>query len=84
MDELSQLKRELAVLASEVKMWMESTTEYRKSLCYKVDAIQEKLSNLPCEFGNARYSGLATQVKWLWGLLCSLVLLVVSKIWSVK
>lgn len=60
---------------------MENTNEYRKSLCGKIDIIQGRLSNLPCEVGNARYAGLANQIKWLWGLLCSIILLIVTELW---
>jgi len=80
-EEIEEVKRSLAVLSERVGNWMDTTNEYRKSLCGKIDVIQDKLNNLPCEYGNARYQGLANQIKWLWGLLCSLVLLVVSELW---
>lgn len=82
--ELEELKITLAVLTERVESWMTTTNEYRKSLCSKIDSIQDKLANLPCEFGNARYQGLATQVKWMWGLLCSIIVLAFTEVWKRK
>lgn len=39
----------LDVLTERVENWMETTTEYRKSLCGKLDLITERLNALPCK-----------------------------------
>ena len=40
------------VLTERVENWMESTTEYRKSLCSKIDALNTKIDAMPCSQGH--------------------------------
>ena len=42
----------LEVLTERVENWMQSTTEYRKSLCTKIDGLNTKLDNMPCSKGH--------------------------------
>lgn len=54
-----------ARLEERVTNWMETTTEYRKNLCGKIDKIFEKIHSLPCE---ARYKvsdSLKEEISWL-------------------
>lgn len=50
-----------------LKEWQNTTTEYRKSLCSKVDEINNKLAKLPCDKRISIYESLDKQVKILWG-----------------
>ena len=38
----------LAVFIAKVSEWMETTTEYRRSLCKKMDDMNNKINGLPC------------------------------------
>jgi len=49
MQEMTALKTEFEVLKTKVTSWMDTTTEYRKSLCCKLDKLTEKLEKLPCK-----------------------------------
>lgn len=42
----------IARLEERVTNWMETTTEYRKSLCDKLDVINRKIDNMPCAKGH--------------------------------
>jgi hypothetical protein len=42
----------VARLDEKVTQWMESTTEYRRSLCGKIDNLYKKFDNLPCRERN--------------------------------
>ncbi len=42
-------KPTIEVLEERVSNWMETTTEYRKDLCRKIDIITNKLIDLPCK-----------------------------------
>jgi hypothetical protein len=41
-------KAKIDVLEERVTNWMESTTEYRRDLCRKIDIITNSISKLPC------------------------------------
>ncbi len=70
----------LAVLEERVKNWMETTTEYRKTLCSKIDIITEKLSELPCKERKSWYQNMDRQVKFMWGAFAITVLVLVFDI----
>lgn len=42
----------IEILSERLNTFMETTTEYRKSLCSKIDALNTKLDGLPCSKGH--------------------------------
>lgn len=67
--ELSHMNDErIASLETKVNLWMESTTEYRKALCSKLDRVLERLDNLPCDRGEEHARQTDCQLKSLWGI----------------
>ena len=88
-EDINTLKTEIAVLAEKVNQWMDSTTGYRKTLCEKIEKIDnqlsthvtttiEKLNVLPCRERQAWYLSLSKQVRWLWALVSGAILLIVG------
>lgn len=66
----------IAVLEERVTNWMESTTEYRKDLCRKIDIITNKLGELPCKERSGWYGTMKarTQVTmWAVGLVLTVL-----------
>ena len=53
------------VLTERVENWMETTTEYRKSLCSKIDIITTKLDALPCPARIEMLRATQREVGWL-------------------
>lgn len=56
MTELEELKTEVAVLKNQVQNWMLQTSDYRKTLCQKLDQISQdikfnsnRVMELPCK-----------------------------------
>lgn len=49
----------LARLEEKVTQWMETTTEYRQSLCSKIDSLYKRFDKLPC-----RERSLGTKLLW--------------------
>jgi hypothetical protein len=75
------------VLTERVENWMTSTTEYRKSLCSKIDAIQQnqhrisdeinsKIVSLPCSKGHDVH--VDRQLNAIWWIVSVCLLGVVS------
>lgn len=79
MSEFEDVKKDVAVLKSEVKQWMDTTTEYRKSLCYKIDLISNKLSNLNCAVHQERMGGLQNNLKALWVVTGGMVIAIIAE-----
>lgn len=59
---------QIEVLTERVENWMNTTTEYRLSLCSKLDKIQQQLHDLPCPARIEQTNGIKTQLKALWVL----------------
>jgi hypothetical protein len=66
MTEFDELKTDVAVLKSEVKNWMDTTIEYRKSLCHKIDIITDKLNSLGCAVHSEKMNNFGMQLIGLW------------------
>lgn len=67
----------IEVLTERVENWMQSTTEYRLSLCAKLDKINDRLDKLPCEARIEASKGIKFQLNLFWwaiGLLIPMVL----------
>ena len=64
----------IAVLETEVRNWMETTKDYRKSLCEKIDELKNevktvmiRLSELPCSERKSWYKSMEVRVGLTWG-----------------
>lgn len=55
----------LDVLSERVENWMETTTDYRKALCGKLDLITQRLNELPCKGREAETKAIKTDVERL-------------------
>lgn len=67
------------VLAERVNLWMQGTNEYRQSLCSKIDKIQERLNNLPCDKRIENTKNIHMQLKALWAITGGMVLAIISE-----
>jgi len=76
---VSNLKTDLAVFISKVNEWMSSTTEYRKSLCDKVDAINNNIAHLPCAERKQFYANMTTQLRTIWGIIVLMLGVIVAE-----
>jgi hypothetical protein len=70
----------IEVLTERVSHWMESTTEYRKSLCAKndhiiaeIEAIKKTLAELPCPQRMEQTKGIKFQLNALWWIVALLI-----------
>lgn len=70
---------EIKVLKERVENWMATTTEYRRTLCTKIDIITEKMNALPCRERFENTKGIKLQLKALWALTGGLLLAIVSE-----
>lgn len=77
-----EFKDEVIKFMAGLEQWQEQTTEYRKSLCIKVDNIKDKVSELPCKEAETKYSGLNRQVKFMWGAFAVTILVLVWDIFK--
>jgi len=64
-DEAMALKIQLEVLTERVSNWMTTTTEYRKSLCSKLDSMNIRLDKLPCEARIEASKSIRSDLGWL-------------------
>ena len=69
---INEMDKELASFTAKVTEWMTTTTEYRKSLCAKLDALKER----PCREAN--------QFKLVWGVLLIVIGATVSAFFKIK
>ena len=77
-EKIQALQIELASSTASVKSWMETTTEYRQSLCGKIDEIRIAMSNLPCKERKAWYQAMNRQVGFMWAVIAIFIGLVVK------
>lgn len=56
---------EIEILTERVNNWMDSTTEYRKSLCAKLDSINSRLNDLPCKASAEERKSMKSDIAWL-------------------
>lgn len=82
MDE--EIRDRMARLEERVSNWMETTTEYRKTLCHKIDVIQEELRELPCPERRGKYESLSVQVKAIWLFVVGIILSIISEYFKLK
>ena len=59
----------LARLEEKVTGWMETTTEYRKSLCRKLDEVKTQMANMPCKEHIKTFEYLTNSIKFIFIIL---------------
>jgi len=69
----------IEVLTERVENWMKTTTEYRLSLCNKLDKITDRLDKLPCPQRIEQTKGIHTQLKALWILVSATLLGIIGE-----
>lgn len=69
----------IEVLTERVENWMKTTTEYRVSLCSKLDRIQQQLHDLPCPQRMEQSKNIHTQLKALWILVSATLLGIIGE-----
>jgi hypothetical protein len=65
MEERRESDHRIDILTERVENWMESTTEYRKSLCSKIEQINQRLNMLPCREAEQVSKGIRSDISWL-------------------
>ena len=65
MEERRANDTKIEVLTARVEEWMEQTTDYRKSLCSKMDIVLTKLSSLPCKQAEEVTKSMRIEIGWL-------------------
>ena len=72
-DKINDIERDLVGFTAKVTEWMNSTTEYRKSLCSKIDDINKKLdetskkfADLPCRERSGWHTSVNRQLNFIW------------------
>ena len=73
MEERRKDDNKIAVLEERVSNWMDSTTEYRKDLCRKIDIITSKLNELPCKERKSIYDSVKGQLAVIWVVIAGVV-----------
>lgn len=66
-------------LEERVSNWMETTTDYRKQLCSKLDKIQTKIENLPCPSRIEHTKHIDFNLKALWAVTGGIVLAIIAE-----
>lgn len=91
MTEFEELKKDFSYFKSEIKEyvgglkeWQATTTEYRKSLCEKIDKIKEQIFNLPCKERVSLYKNFGIQIKFLWALMIIILTAIISEWIKIK
>lgn len=72
----------IAKLEERVANWMESTTEYRRSLCSKLDSIKEQIGQMPCTKGHDMHVDRQLGAIWWIVSVCLVGLVSVSVAWG--
>ena len=67
------------VLTERVENWMTTTTEYRKSLCSKLDEIKSEMDKLPCATRIEHTKGIDNHIKALWVAVSAIFLAIVTE-----
>jgi hypothetical protein len=70
---------EIKVLTERVNRWMETTTDYRISLCQRLDKIQDQLNNLPCDVRCEETKNIKQQILALWACTGGMMIAIISE-----
>ena len=76
--EIEQIKIELSGFKASVESWMLTTTEYRQSLCHKIDDILIRLNDLPCKERKGWYASFGRQLNFMWVILSGMILAIIA------
>lgn len=75
-EELRRMDDErIARLEERVNNWMETTTQYRKALCAKLDVILERMNALPCRERAVVVESVKSDVRWLQKVVWTIMLM---------
>jgi len=77
-DKFNELKNDVSAFTAKVTEGMETTTEYRKSLCFKIEEVKTTISNLPCKERFFWYQSANKQIKWLWTITGGMILAILK------
>lgn len=69
----------IEVLTERVENWMKTTTEYRLSLCQKLDKINDRLDKLPCPQRIEQTKNVHMQLNALWVIVSAIFLGIISE-----
>lgn len=91
MGELEELKKDFTDFKADIKEyvgglkeWQNTTTEYRKNLCEKIDIINKLLFDLPCKERAGLYKNFGIQIKFLWAIIVGILLAIISEWVKIK
>lgn len=73
------LNTDVKVLTERVNNWMDTTTDYRKQLCRKIDEINARLLTLPCPSRIEETKGIKFQLKALWGFIVMIIAAIIGE-----
>ncbi len=82
MEERRRDDSRIEVLTERVENWMASTTEYRQSLCSKIDALNTKLDGLPCSKGHDLHVDRQLGAIWWIVSVCMVGVISVAMAWG--
>lgn len=72
--------RRIAVLEERIDQFCKTTTEYRKSLCGKIDIITDKLNGLSCKEMFSKIDSNKTEIGWLQKITYTAICLVIPSL----
>jgi len=64
--DMEEIKIAMASLTAKVGEFMNTTTDFRKTLTADVKEISNKVIGLPCRERKGWYNSMSKQVSWLW------------------
>lgn len=70
---------QIEVLTERVENWMKTTTDYRLSLCQKLDRLQDRLDKLPCDVRCEETKSIKLQIKALWVIVTASLMGIISE-----
>lgn len=79
MEERRSGEVQVEVLTERVENWMKTTTEYRLSLCRKLDKINDRLDELPCPQRIEQTKNVHMQLRALWVIVSAIFLGIISE-----
>ena len=69
---------EFKELQATVTQWMETTNEYRRSLCDKIEEVRDRLSQLPCRERFEMSRNIDKHISALWIFITGIVMAIVG------
>ena len=72
-DNYSDLRKDFEVFSAKITQWMDTTNEYRRGLCKKIDDIQNRINYLPCGERKNVYDSIKGQLAIIWVVIVGVV-----------